>query len=356
MSFGSGAAPAVDIVVCNHNYGEFVADAVDSACGQSLPGVRVIVVDDGSTDASRRVLSGYRDRVELVLKENGGQASALNAGLERCRGEVVLLLDADDVLRPDAAQRVSGAFDADPRLAKVQFRMAVIDAEGRPTGAVKPTPHLAPPAGDLREAELDHPFDLPWLPGGGTAFRVEPLRRILPIPEAEYPRCGADWYLVHLSALLGSAAALDEVCAEYRVHGGNAYELGAPRLDLAHVRETIEYARATARSLARLADQLGLARPERILSVSDLANRLISLRLEPRLHPIRGDRRPELLRDASRAIGRRSDVSPPMRALFAAWFAVVALAPRRLVRPLAELFLFPERRRSLNALLGRLHR
>jgi glycosyltransferase involved in cell wall biosynthesis len=356
MTLDEPTGLAIDIVVCNHDYGRFLREAIESACAQTHPRVSTIVVDDGSTDESREILLGYADRVEVVLKENGGQASALNAGFERCRGDVVILLDADDRLRPQAAERVAAAFAADPGLAKVQFRMAVLDAAGSVTGGTKPTGHLRPPVGDLRAAELAFPFDLPWLPGGGTAFRAEALRRILPIPERDYPHCGADWYLVHLSALLGPVAAIDEVCAEYRVHGANVYEPARAELDLGHVRDSIEYAAVTVRSLARLADGLGLERPERIFSVSDLANRLISLRLEPVRHPLPADRSWRLVADAVRATARRFDVSWSMKPLFVAWFAVTAVSPRPVVRWLGELFMFPERRVTFNRLLARLHR
>ncbi|HET8955206.1 MAG TPA: glycosyltransferase family A protein [Solirubrobacterales bacterium] len=352
----STSAPSIDIVVTNHNYGRFLPEAIESACAQTHPAVSVVVVDDGSSDDSREVLRRYEDRVEVVLKEQGGQASALNAGIERCRGEVLLVLDADDVLRPHAAERVAAAFAARPELSKVQFPMAIVDVDGNPTGAVKPGGHLQAPVGDQRRAELAFPFDLPWLPGGGTGFRTEAVRRILPIPAADYPRSGADWYLVHLTALLGEAALLDEVCASYRVHGGNAYELEADEIDLDHVREAILFAAATTGSLEALADELGLERPGRILSYADLANRLVSLRLEPARHPLAGDRRGALMADALRAVRRRFDVSAPMKALLAAWFALEAVAPRRLARPLAELFLFPGKRTGANRVLGRWQR
>jgi hypothetical protein len=354
----SSASPSVDVdvVVTNHNYARFLPEAIESACGQTHPDVHVVVVDDGSTDDSRQVLDGFADRVEVVLKEQGGQASALNAGLERCRGEVLLVLDADDRLRPQAAERVARAFAADPGLSKVQFPMAIIDSKGRPTGEVKPGGHLRAPTGDQRRAELAFPFDLPWLPGGGTGFRTEAVRRILPIPAADYPRSGADWYLVHLTALLGEAALLEEVCAEYRVHGGNAYQQDRDEIDLDHVRESIVFAAATTRSLESLAGELGLRAPRPILSFADLANRLVSLKLEPERHPHPADRPLGLLPKAVRASHRRFDVSWPMKALLATWFALEALAPRRLARPLAELFLFPGRRTRANSLLGRLQR
>lgn len=353
---GRGEGLSVDIVISNHDYGAFVADAVESALGQSHPRVRVVVVDDGSSDDSRELLAAYADAVTLVLQENAGQAAALNAGLGHCDGDVVVFLDADDVLRPDFAARVAAAFAAEPGLAKVQCRMQVIDAAGCPTGATKPPPHLPLLSGDLRRAELSFPFDIPWLPTSGNAFRAATLRQILPIPDSEHSRCGADWHLIHLMTLLGSVASLQEVGASYRVHGTNSYEPREQRLDLAHLRETIGYAVATARALEALADRLNLDRPERILSVSDLANRLLSRRLEPERHPLPTDTVPGLVADGLRASHRRFDVSAPMRLLFAAWFLATAVAPRPLARRLGELLSFPERRGTINRLLGRLQR
>jgi glycosyltransferase involved in cell wall biosynthesis len=352
----SAARPAVDIVVVNHNYGRFLEAALESACSQTHDRVNVIAVDDGSNDDSRAILERYADQIEVVLKERGGQASALNSGIARCRGDVLLPLDADDVLRPIAAERVTDALAADPAVAKVQFRMAVIDAGGQPTGATRPISHLRAPSGDMRRAELAFPFDIPWLPGGGTAFRLDVLRRILPIPERDYPVFGADWYLVHLSALLGRAAALDEVCAEYRAHGANAYELDRSDLDMRHVRDSIAFASVTAAHLARLADEIGLPHAEPILSVSDLANRLVSVKVEPRLHPIPDDRPSTLSLTAVRAVARRFDVALPMKAMFLCWFAAMTLAPRRQARRLGEVFLLPERRRRMNRLLRRMQR
>jgi hypothetical protein len=346
---------AVDIVVNNHNYARYLPEAIESALEQTHERVRVIVVDDGSEDGSRELLGGYEDRVELVLKENGGQASALNAGMERCEGEVVVFLDSDDVLRPEAAARAAAAFAADNALAKAQFRMEIIDAEGRPTGAVKPAAHLPMPSGDLTQAELAYPYDLVWMSTSANAFRAERLRRIFPIPERDFRIC-ADWYLVHLATLLGRVISLEEIGGAYRMHGANRYEPQSPELDLEHIRETIGFARATSRELLGLADELGLTRPERILSLSDLANRIISLRLDPGRHPIAGDRSGGLFLDAIRATRRRSNVSVAMKPMFAAWFGAMAIAPRPLARRLAIGFLFPERRASLNRLLGRLQR
>jgi glycosyltransferase involved in cell wall biosynthesis len=352
----SPAELSVDIVVNNYNYACFLADAVDSALAQTHSQVNVIVVDDGSTDDSRALLATYDAKVELVLKANGGQASALNAGFARSTGDVVIFLDADDTLAPNAASLVAAAFAEDPRVVKAQYRMEVIDETGRRTGIVKPAPHLPLPQGDVARAELIFPFDLVWLATSGNAFRADALRRIVPIPERDFASF-PDWYLVHLTPLLGPVVSLTEVAAFYRVHDANSYEQAEPRLDLDHVRQTITYAAATTRALGDLGDELGLERPKgAILSVSDLANRLVSRKLDAARHPNPSDSVWRLAIAGSRAAHRRFDVSISMKILYIAWFMATAVAPRALARTCAELLLFPERRGHLNRVLGRFHR
>jgi hypothetical protein len=346
---------SVDIVIDNYNYARYLPAAIESACAQTHEKVTVTVVDDGSSDGSQQLLESYGERVKVVLKENGGQASALNVGGELCRGDVVIFLDADDTLRPEAAAEVAAVFAADPEVVKVQFRTAVIDAEGVATGAIKPAAHLPMPNGDLRRAELASPYDLVWMATSANAFRASALRRVLPIPEAQFRTC-ADWYLVHLTALLGPVVSLDSVAGSYRVHGANNYEPQAAELDLGHLRETIGFADATSPRILELAGELGLPQPERILSIADLANRMISLRLEPDHHPDQSERAGRLFTDAIRAARRRDNVSTAMRLIFVAWFAAMAIAPRPLARRLALWFLFPQQRPALNHLLGRLQR
>jgi glycosyltransferase involved in cell wall biosynthesis len=344
-----GAPLSVDVVINNHNYGRFLGAAIESALGQTHDRVGVIVVDDGSTDHSRDVIARYASRITPVLKPNGGQASALNAGFARTTAEIVIFLDADDVLAPDLAARVAEAFAAHPKAAKVQYRMAVIDEAGRRTGEIKPLDRYPLPHGDLRRHVLTFPFDLPSMATSGNAFTRRVLERLLPVPEHEYGLL-ADWYLVHLAPLYGDVVTLDQVGACFRVHSANRYEPRHPELDLEHVRQSVVHAAATRAHLERTADALGLPRHAGpILSFADLANRLISLRLDREAHPLADDRAPALLVSAVRASGRRFDVRWPTKLLFVSWFIAMTVAPRRLAVRVAELFLFPQRRPSIRA-------
>jgi Glycosyl transferase family 2 len=313
------------------------------------------VVDDGSTDDSRATLRAYEGAVELVFKENGGQASALNAGLERCGGDVVMFLDADDVLAPTAASLLAEGFAVNPTAARAYYRMAVIDAAGHPLPGTKPPAHQPMPAGDMRRAALTFPFDFAWVPMSGNGFRASALARIFPVP-LEYGRWGADWYLVHLTNLLGPVVFVPEIGAHYRVHGANAHEPRRPLLDMETVRTTIEYQQATLAALSALARELGLSYAEPILSMSNVMHRLISRRLEPRRHPVPEDRALTLLAACGRAAARRYDVSLAMKAALLVWCAGIAVAPRPAAARLSELFLYPESRPQLSRFAGRLQR
>src|SRR5690242_15345928 len=77
----------VSIIIDNYNYGQYLQAAIESALGQTYHNIEVVVVDDGSTDDSREVIGRYDGRITAVLKENGGQASALNAGFVRSHGQ-----------------------------------------------------------------------------------------------------------------------------------------------------------------------------------------------------------------------------------------------------------------------------
>jgi glycosyl transferase family 2 len=316
-------------------------------------------VDDGSTDCSREVIEMYRDRVITVLKSNGGQASAINAGFARSRGDVIMFLDSDDVLRPDIGASIVDEFVDRPDLGKVEFRMQVIDGAGQPTGAMKPADHLPRPQGDLRQMELQAPFEVLWMSTSANAFSRRVLEQVMPIPEAAYPVCGADWYLAHVSPFFGPVLFLEKIGASYRVHGANQYV--SDSLNLTQIRQSIAFMGVTSGYIQTAAQRTGLIsgppRPDQILSFSQIANRMISLALDPARHPVASDNRATLLRLGIVALQRRQDVSPLVKTALFLWLCMVAVAPRPLARNLAEQLVVLERRPAvINAALAAVHR
>ena len=346
--------PAVDVVIDNHNYARYLRAAIESALDQTHERVTVIVVDDGSTDDSREVIASFGDWIVPVLKENGGQASAFNEGLARSRGDVVVFLDADDMLAPNAAQRIAEVFHGRPDLAKVHYRLAVVDENGRRTGEVKPSPHIPLPRGDLRTAMTRFPFDLARPATSGNAFAAGVLKEIAPVPTGW--RTAADWYVVYLAALYGPVEAIDEPLGFYRIHGENWHASDPASVDVEHVRATIERTRRARGYLEEAAATLGLPWDTRDASMCEVADRAISKKLDPARHPVEGDTLPALVRLGTRAAARRFDVGVPMRVAFVGWLALLSVSPRPLAQRVAGLFVFPERRGALNRWLGRLHR
>jgi hypothetical protein len=328
--------PFVSVVINNFNYAEFLPEAIESALCQRDVRVEVIVVDDGSADDSRKILRGYGRRLRAVLKENGGQASAFNAGFDASRGDIVIFLDADDGLFPDTAARVSECFRRRPELVKVHYRLEVVDAHARPTGDAIPPAAVPLAYGDLRKDVVRSPDDIPYPPTSGNAFASNALRRVLPMPEAEY-RSLADVYLSNLVSLLGPVDRLDGLGGFYRVHDRNAHFRSG--VDLERIRSTICATRATHRHLAALAPSVGVQVDEDPASLTDLAQRLVSKRLDPTAHPFHGDRSARLAaRGLATALGR-SDKPWRRRLAYAGWFAACAVVPRAAVRWLAaELF------------------
>ena len=100
---------SVDIVIATYNRADTLGRAIDSALAQDYPGVRVIVVDDGSTDDTPRVLAAFGDRITAIRQANAERGAARNAGMASGQGELLLFLDSDDELLPGAVSRVAGA-------------------------------------------------------------------------------------------------------------------------------------------------------------------------------------------------------------------------------------------------------
>jgi glycosyltransferase involved in cell wall biosynthesis len=211
----------VSIIVNNHNYGRFVGQAIDSALNQHGLVPEVVVVDDGSTDDSRAVIDSFSDRVTAVLKENGGQGSAFNAGFAASMGAVVNFLDADDLLHPDTAARAAAALAADAGRVQWLAPLELIDADGNPLGAIVPAAAL--PAGDLARRVLEYgPWAFPAVPTTGNFWSRRFLERVLPMPEADF-RTGGDAYLASIAPLYGGVCSSPLPAGSYRYHGANAY-------------------------------------------------------------------------------------------------------------------------------------
>ena len=86
------------VLIDTYNHERFIEKAIVSVLEQDFPATEreIIVVDDGSTDGTAEIVRKFEPHLRLLHKENGGQASAFNAGIPECQGEIVAFLDGDD--------------------------------------------------------------------------------------------------------------------------------------------------------------------------------------------------------------------------------------------------------------------
>lgn len=323
------SGPLVSIVVISHNYERYLHEAIDSALAQDHTDLQVLVVDDGSTDSSREVIARYGDRVEPILKPNGGNSTAVNAAFPQTRGEIVMFLDADDYLYPFAASRIAAAWE--PECAKLEFRLTLVDSDGL-RGGVEP-PACAPlPHGDVvgEFARWGH-YVTPVL--GGNAFNRRTLEALLPIPDEPLFRNHNDGYLNPLCAFYGPIAAIDEELGAYRLHGGNQWAY-TDEVDAARLRERLRHELTRERYLLRTAAQQGRPLPEPLMlrNSTHVMQRLASLKLDPAGHPVQEDTVRLLLFALPRAVMSNPELSSYERAFLLGCGVLAALAPRRVAR------------------------
>jgi glycosyltransferase involved in cell wall biosynthesis len=122
----TSVAATVSVIVPVFNGERYLEDALRSAADQSLPPFEVIVVDDGSTDASPRIAERIGDPVRCLRQENAGVAAARNRGLSVATGEFIAFLDHDDLWPREKLEVQVAALEANPEVDVVSGRMRVI--------------------------------------------------------------------------------------------------------------------------------------------------------------------------------------------------------------------------------------
>jgi len=237
--------PKVSIIIPAYNQARFLATAIESALRQTHPDVEVVVVDDGSPDATAEVAARFSSHLNLryVRQANTGLPGARNRGLRESTGEFVCFLDADDFFHPEKIARQVQALEADPGLDFVYCDIIRVDEAGEPladsysVGAVG-----RPLSGNIFQS---------LLLGGYFPPHTVLIRRKAIAAVGEFdPDLGghADYDLwLRVSGAGGRAGYLDEKLAYYRTHANNMSNATG---------EMAESRRKTLRKIARLHPEL----------------------------------------------------------------------------------------------------
>jgi glycosyltransferase involved in cell wall biosynthesis len=214
------ARPLVSVLINNYNYASFLSEAIESALAQTYRNVEVVVVDDGSTDSSREVIAQYGDRIVPVIKENGGQASAFNAGFSASRGDIICFLDADDLFRPEKVSSVVQIFENNPQAGWCFDQVQEFDNK---TGDRSHSRTRWRSGAWDERATVVATGVTPNIPTAtsGLSFRRASLAHILPMPEII--RITSDGYLKLVALGLAEGWMASQELSLQRIHGENAY-------------------------------------------------------------------------------------------------------------------------------------
>lgn len=215
--------PLVSIVIDNYNYGRFLASAIDSALNQNYRNIEVVVVDDGSTDNSRDIIASYKDRIIKVLKENGGQASAFNAGFKASKGDIICFLDSDDLFMPEKVSEIMKIFSEYEDIGWCFHRLKLLDEN---------TGELIKFSKEVASGKYDGRFymKIGVFPGflvrpatSATTFKRTILEQILPMNESI--RVTSDKYIKFTAIALSKGFFVNKPLSIQKIHGKNLYSL-----------------------------------------------------------------------------------------------------------------------------------
>ncbi|MFT3860522.1 glycosyltransferase family 2 protein [Micropruina sp.] len=321
----------MSIIIPNHNYADFVGAAIESALVQDWPDVEVIVVDDASSDDSRRVIAEFGDRIDqLFLTENVGQRVACNKGFARSTGEAVIFLDSDDMLLPDCARLAAEALA--PGVSKVQYQVRRVDNTGADTGTETPRFSAAIEPARIR-FWYDRTSAYPTPPGSGNAYARWFLERIMPLGELPDARF-IDSALLSAAPVLGDVVTIPRPLALYRRHDRNDSAL---LVDPSRFHREVERGFARALYAEALCDPPGAQSTRRCRRSRELLGfRVAARRLTPHLPAPLPDARRTLLLDIVLSPFHPGPESIRHRALLGLWCLAVLLSPKRLVLTLIK--------------------
>lgn len=226
------ACPLVSVVIPTYNAAEFLGETLDSVLAQTYPNLEVIVVDDGSTDATPELLRTYGERITVLRQANAGQAAARNRGARLARGEFLAFLDSDDLWDPDKIARQVYWLQRHPQACATYCDHRSIDARGR-TIAASAALAYPRPSGDILRALLLGPC---IITPGLVLLRREAYEASGGFDEAQFMRGHEDYALWMRLATRGAFVYTPETLVSYRRHARQATRQSLYELQMARAK------------------------------------------------------------------------------------------------------------------------
>lgn len=215
--------PFVSVLIDTYNHERFIEEAIVSVLEQDFPASdrEILVVDDGSTDRTPEIVRKFEPHVRLLRKENGGQASAFNAGIPECRGKIIAFLDGDDWWEIRKLSVVAAEFASHPQMGAIGHGFIEVDELGKQLAVIAPKDECESRLRDVKEGS-DFLALRAFLGTSRLAIKKEVLRQVGPLPAGL--QIEADEFLATVAAALGGARVLRESLTNYRYHSANLFQ------------------------------------------------------------------------------------------------------------------------------------
>jgi glycosyltransferase involved in cell wall biosynthesis len=213
--------PLVSVLMPVYNYAKFLAIAIESVLCQTYSNFELLICDDGSTDNSLAIARQFAAddaRVKVVHKENGGQASALNAAFARHTGEIVCILDADDIFLPHKLHRVVKEYRDHPDEGVLVHSMILLSGEDKPVETIPFLSHFE--RGWIGDKLIRRGGRWRFMPSSALSFRAELGVWCMPIPEVPF-RKSAESFVFTILPLFTRVGYVAEPLSCYRMHENN---------------------------------------------------------------------------------------------------------------------------------------
>src|ERR1700758_715870 len=141
--------PRVSVVIPVYNNETYIAAALKSVLSQTRPADEIIVVDDGSTDGTAKVLQSFCNDIRYLYQQNRGEPSARNRGIREAKYEYIAFLDGDDLWRPNKLELQMKYLQQHPSCALVYADMSTFDENGVVETSVKERLRMTLPTGRI---------------------------------------------------------------------------------------------------------------------------------------------------------------------------------------------------------------
>jgi glycosyltransferase involved in cell wall biosynthesis len=204
----------VSVIIPNYNYGRFLSGAIESVMAQTYSNIEIIVVNNGSTDDSLRILSKYSDEITVVNQANLGQSGARNSGLLKSKGEYIAFLDADDYWNPNKIEKQIRILRPETQL--VYCGITKI-SDNKDESSVLVAPQFR---GDCRKYFMEKPGVSIVLSGESTVLFSRNLLEKVGVFDENLNQC-AGWDFFRRCADFTEFDFVDEPLSYYRVHSAN---------------------------------------------------------------------------------------------------------------------------------------